>query len=157
MSVNNCHFIGNLTKDVESRFTPAGKQVVNFSIAVNEKFGGEESTLFVNVVAWQKLAEICEKYLSKGKKVYIQGRMQVRSYDNRDGVKVYVTEIIANNMEMLSGRDDIQRQNNNQKSQGQQGYNPNSSGSAPPHGNSSTTGGGGFQEPVFNPDDHIPF
>lgn len=103
--VNKCIFIGNLTSDPSVRFTKSGQAVASFSIACNEtwKKDGEkqERVEFVRIVAWGKLGEICGEYLSKGKQVYIEGRLQTREWEDNDGNKRQTTEIIANNMTML--------------------------------------------------------
>jgi single-strand DNA-binding protein len=111
MSVNKVILVGNLGKDPELKYTPSGAAVANFSMALSEKYkdkdgNPQEKTEWVNIVAWKNLAEICGKYLTKGKQVYIEGRIQTRSYDDRDGVKKYITEIVANNMQMLGGKGD---------------------------------------------------
>jgi single-strand DNA-binding protein len=104
-SLNQCNFIGNLGKDPEMRTMTNGKAVTNFSIAVTEKWtsNGEkkERTEWVKVTAYDKLAEICAKYLAKGKPVFISGKMQTRSWEDKDGNTRYTTEIVANNMVML--------------------------------------------------------
>lgn len=102
--INNCMFIGRLGRDPESRFTQSGKTVVNFSIACSEKRGGEEYTEWVNIVAWDKLGEICAQYLQKGSLVYISGRMQTRKWQDQSGTDRYTTEIVAREMKMLDGR-----------------------------------------------------
>lgn len=132
-SVNMQILVGNLGKDPESRHTSGGKLVVTFSVATSEKRGGEEQTTWHNIVVWEKLAEICEKYLRKGSKVYIQGRTNHRQYDDRDGQKRNITEVIANEMRMLSPRNE--GSGSQQSSAGQQRP----------------------AEPPFNPDDDIPF
>ena len=98
-------FIGRLGRDPESRFTQSGKTVVNFSIACSEKRGGEEYTEWVNIVAWDKLGEICAQYLQKGSLVYISGRMQTRKWQEKSGTDRYTTEIVAREMKMLDGRE----------------------------------------------------
>lgn len=108
--VNQCNFVGNLGRDPEMRTTQAGKAVCNFSIAVNEKWNGQEHTEWVNVVAWGKLAEICGQYLTKGREVYVSGRMQTRKWQDRDGNDKYTTEIVANTMQMLGPAVGGQRQ-----------------------------------------------
>lgn len=105
-SINKVILIGRLGKDPEMRFTPSGKAVTNFTLATNEIWtdqGGErqERTEWHRVVTWGKLAENCAKLLSKGKQVYVEGRIQTRSWDDRDGNKRYTTEIVANTMQML--------------------------------------------------------
>lgn len=100
--INQCNFIGRLGRDPEIRYTTSGKAVASFSIACSEKRGGEETTEWVNVVAWEKLAEICGQYLVKGSLVFISGRMQTRKWQDKEGGTRYTTEIIARDMQMLS-------------------------------------------------------
>ena len=108
--VNNCMFIGRLGRDPESRFTQSGKTVVNFSVACSENRGGEEYTDWVNIVAWDKLGEICAQYLQKGSLVYISGRMQTRKWQDQSGTDRYTTEIVAREMKMLDSRRDSGQQ-----------------------------------------------
>lgn len=109
-SLNKVSLIGNLGKDPELRYTNSGVPVATFSIATNETWKDQEGnvqerTEWHNVVAWQKLAEICGEWLKKGSKVYIEGRLQSRSWDDKNtGQKRYVTEIIANDMIMLDAK-----------------------------------------------------
>ena len=153
MSVNKVILVGNLGKDPELRYTPSGAAVATFSLATTERYkdrNGEqqEKTEWHNIVVWRQLAEICGKYLHKGKQIYIEGRIQTRSYDDRDGNKRYITEIVADQMQML-GR---QGEDGGGYSRGSEGR---------------RSGGGGtsnnlpspddFAEPPFNPDDDIPF
>jgi single-strand DNA-binding protein len=108
-SLNKVQLIGNLGKDPEIRYTPGGVAVATFTIATNESWKDQEGNLqerteWHNIVAWRKLAEICGEWLKKGKKVYIEGRIQTRSYDDKNtGAKRYITEIVADNMIMLDG------------------------------------------------------
>ena len=102
--VNSATLIGNLGKDPETKFTPAGKQVTNFSLATTEKYNGESKTTWHNIIAWGKLAEICAKYLAKGSKVYIRGKIQNRSYQDKDGNTKHISEIVAFDMTMLDSR-----------------------------------------------------
>ena len=102
--INQCNFIGRLGRDPETRYTQSGKAVASFSIACSEKRGGEESTEWVNVVAWEKLAEICGQYLAKGSLVFISGRMQTRKWQDKEGGTRYTTEIVAREMKMLDSR-----------------------------------------------------
>ncbi|TLM68176.1 MAG: single-stranded DNA-binding protein [Deltaproteobacteria bacterium] len=109
MAINKAILVGNLGKDPELRYTANGQAVATFSLATTEKFknkGGEqqERTEWHNIVAWGPLAEICGKYLTKGKQIYCEGRIQSRSYDDRDGNKRYITEIVISDMQMLGGR-----------------------------------------------------
>ncbi|VAW38905.1 Single-stranded DNA-binding protein [hydrothermal vent metagenome] len=117
-SVNKWIGIGNLTRDPETRTTKEGKDVTNFAIACNEKWGGEDKVEYVNIVAWGKLAVICAEYLSKGKQVYIEGRLQQRVWEDKEGNQRYTTEIVVNSMVMLGGKDQSsnQRQGRDSKS-----------------------------------------
>ncbi len=101
--------IGNLTRDPELRNTASGQSIVSFSVATNlvwtDQSGQQQKkTEFHNIVAWRKLAEICAKYLHKGSKVYIEGRLQTTDWTGQDGVKRYRTEIVAENMIMLDNK-----------------------------------------------------
>lgn len=104
--VNKVILVGNLGRDPEVRYTKAGQAVASFSLATSEKWTGkdgkkEEKTEWHRIVAWGKLGEICGEYLSKGKQVYIEGRLQTREWEDNDGNKKQTTEIVANNMTML--------------------------------------------------------
>lgn len=108
MDLNKVMLIGRLTRDPEARTTTTGRSVVNFTVATGRSWTDEsgqrqEKTEFNNVVAWGKLADICSQYLNKGKQVYIEGYLQTRDWEGQDGVKRYRTEIVADNMIMLSG------------------------------------------------------
>lgn len=102
-SLNQCNFIGNLGRDPETRHTAGGMTVANFSLAVTEKYKGEEKTEWVNVSLFGKLAEVAGEYLTKGKAVYISGRMQTRKWQDKDGNDRYTTEIIGDKLVMLGG------------------------------------------------------
>ena len=104
--LNQCNFIGRLGKDVDVRYTQSGKMVCSFSLAVSDGYGENKKTEWVNCLAWEKLAELCKTYLHKGSLCFVSGRMQTRSYDDKDGNKKYVTELIANNMRMLDKREE---------------------------------------------------
>ncbi len=106
--VNKVILVGNVGTDPELRYTPSGKAVANFSLATNEQWtnkdgGKEERTEWHRVVAWGRLGEICGEYLSKGSQVYIDGKIQTRAWEDKDGNKRYTTEIIAQTMQMLGG------------------------------------------------------
>jgi single-strand DNA-binding protein len=108
-SVNKAILIGNLGKDPELRYTSSGVAVATFSVATNEAWKDpdgnlQERTQWHNLVAWRKLAEICGEYLKKGSKVYIEGKLQYRSYDDKNGVKRNVTEIVIDELLMLDSR-----------------------------------------------------
>lgn len=107
-SLNKVMLIGNLGKDPELRYTANGTPVASFSIATSDSWKDLEGNLterteWHNIVAWRKLAEICGEWLKKGQKVYIEGNIRNRSYDDKNGVKRYVTEIIADDLIMLGG------------------------------------------------------
>jgi single-strand DNA-binding protein len=106
MNLNRAQLIGNLTRDPETRTTPNGQTVASFGVATTSVWKDasgqkQERVEFHNVVAWGKLAEICQQYLGKGRKVFVEGRLQTRDWQGQDGVKRNRTEIIADNMIML--------------------------------------------------------
>lgn len=108
-SLNRAQIIGNLTRDPEVRQTPNGQSVATIGVATNRRWknkSGEtqDEAEFHNVVAWSRLAEICQQYLKKGAKVYFDGRLKTRSWEDPDGKKNYRTEIVAENMIMLDSR-----------------------------------------------------
>ena len=109
-SVNKVILVGNLGKDPEVKYTPSGTAVAKFSLATNERYkdkAGEwqDRTEWHNIVAWQRLAEIVGEYVKKGSKIYIEGRLQTSSWDDKEtGQKKYKTEIIANDLVLLGGR-----------------------------------------------------
>lgn len=106
MNLNRAMIIGNLTRDPESRTTATGQNVCNFSVATSSQWTDasgqkQERTEYHNIVAWGKLADICTQYLGKGRKVYVEGRLQTRDWEAQDGSKRNRTEIVAENMIML--------------------------------------------------------
>ena len=109
-SLNKVMLIGHLGTDPELRHTPSGQSVATFSLATNEMRGGrdgqpgQERTEWHRIVAWARLAEICNEYLRKGRQVYIEGRLQTRDWTDKQGVKRYMTEVVASDMVMLGGR-----------------------------------------------------
>ena len=110
MSLNKVMLIGRLGKDVELKYTPSGQAVANFSLATSERFSGkdgqrQERTEWHTIVAWGKQAELANQYLAKGREVYIEGRIQTRSWDDRDGNKRYKTEVVANQILFLGSRE----------------------------------------------------
>ncbi len=109
MDLNRASIIGRVTNDIESRTTPNGQTVVSFSVATNFKWTDasgqkQDKAEFHNIVAWRKLAETISQYLKKGSRVYIEGRLQTRSWDDQSGNKKYRTEIIADSMIMLDSK-----------------------------------------------------
>ena len=145
MSVNKSIIVGNLGKDPELTFTPSGIAVCKFNVATSERFknsAGEqqEKTTWHRIVTYRNLAEICGKYLTAGKQVYLEGKIKNCSYDDRDGNKKYFSEIIVDQMQMLGSKGDQQGGQNNQQqgNQGQQQQNKN-------------------QQGGFNQDDDLPY
>lgn len=106
MSVNKVLLIGRLGNNPEIRYTNTGTAVANFNLATSESWNDktgqkQERTEWHRVVVWGKLAELCEKYLAKGRQCYVEGRLQTRSWDDKDGNKRYTTEIVANTVQFL--------------------------------------------------------
>ncbi len=146
-SLNKVMLIGNLGKDPEVRYTASGTAVASFSLATSEKFKNksgesEEKTEWHNVTLWARLAEIAGEYLAKGKTVYIEGRLQTRKWQDRDGKDRYTTEIVGEKMQMLSGK-------------GEGGSGGRQGGGRP--GGDEHSSAPSYEEPAFNADDDIPF
>ena len=111
--MNKAILIGNLTRDPETMTTSSGITKCNFTVAVQRRFAnaqGVREADFIPVVCWRQTAELCSRYLSKGRKVAVEGSIQTRTYDAQDGTKRYVTEIVADNVEFLGSREDGGRQ-----------------------------------------------
>ncbi len=141
-SLNKVMLIGNLGKDPEVRYTAAGTAVASFSLATSDRMKNksgewEERTEWHNITLWNRLAEIAGEYLAKGKTVYIEGRLQTRKWQDRDGRDRYTTEIVGEKMVMLSGKGEGGGRAGGGRPEGQEA----------PH----------YDEPAFNPDDDIPF
>ena len=105
--MNKVLLIGRLTRDPELRYTGSNRAVTQITIAVNRNFtnqNGEREADFINVVVWDKAAENLKKYVGKGRMVAVEGRIQTRNYDNNEGKKVYVTEVVAQNVQFLDSR-----------------------------------------------------
>lgn len=102
--MNRVLLTGRLTRDPELRTTAGGKAVAQFSVASHEYVAGKEKSEFHTVVAWDRLAETCGRYLGKGQQVALEGRLQTRSWDDDQGKRHWKTEIVASSVEMLSGR-----------------------------------------------------
>jgi len=108
--VNKVILVGNLGADPDMRYTPSGAGVCEFRLATNETWTDksgqkQERTEWHRVVVWGKRGEVCSKYLSKGRQVYVEGRLRTRSWEDKDGNKRYTTEIIANDVQFLGGRE----------------------------------------------------
>ncbi|MGO2981575.1 MAG: single-stranded DNA-binding protein [Pseudolactococcus laudensis] len=120
--INNVTLVGRLTKDAELKYTPANQAVAQFTLAVNRTFknaNGERETDFINVVIWRQAAENFAKWAKKGALIGITGRIQTRNYENAQGQRVYMTEVIAENFQMLESRNQQQGQQQAQATQQQ--------------------------------------
>lgn len=112
-SLNKVLLIGNLTRDPEMRYTPSGAAVCTFGIATNRYYVAsdgqkKEETEFVKIVAWNKLAELCSQLLAKGRKVYVEGRLQTRSWETPDGQSKQTTEVVIDDMRILDSKRDFE-------------------------------------------------
>ena len=114
--MNKVFLIGRLSRDPELRHTTSGMPVCQINVAISRPVsqGSEPQTDFINVVVWNKQAENVARYLSKGRQIAIEGRIQTRSYDNNEGKRTYVTEVIASNVEFLGSANDNNRTSNNE-------------------------------------------
>lgn len=106
-SLNRIVLIGRLTRDPELRYTSSGQPVANFSLAVDRKMSKNDETDFIPVVAWRRLAEICNEFLHKGKLVSIDGRLQVREYEDKEGRRQRAFEVVADDMQMLDSKGEV--------------------------------------------------
>ncbi len=144
--VNKVILIGNLGADPELRYTPSGRAVVNFNLATSRTWNNrdgekQEETEWHRIVAWDKLAEICGEYLKKGAQTYVEGRLQTRSWEDKNGVKRYTTEAVVSEMRRLGSRQDT-------GSSGSSDSSKSSDTSSPPPENLPST---------FEADDDLPF
>ena len=126
--INNVTIIGRTTKDIELRATSSGTNNASFSLAVERNFknaNGEKETDFINCVAWRKTAEIVAQYAPKGSLIGVRGRIQTRNYENNQGVRVYVTEIVADEVQLIDTRNNNQgaNANNYQNNENNGGFN----------------------------------
>jgi single-strand DNA-binding protein len=148
MSLNKVMLIGNLGKDPELRFTPSGRAVARFPLATSEQWTDQsgqrqDRTEWHNVVVWGKQAESCGQYLAKGRQVFVEGSVRSRQYDDKEGQKRYITEIIAQRVQFLGG-----------------GRGDGASRGAPAAGGGGGGGGGGGEDAPPAPmpeDDDVPF
>lgn len=150
MSVNKVILLGRLGNNPEIRYTPNGQAVANFNIATseswNDKSGNkQERTEWHRIVVWAKLAELCGQYLSKGRQVFIEGRLQTRQWDDKDGNKRYTTEVVATSVQFLGAGAGAGAGATNQYAANEPMQQPMGSGGAPE-----------MADPAFNEDD-IPF
>ena len=150
--INNVTLVGRLTKDVELKYTPANQAVAKFTLAVNRTFknaNGERESDFINCVIWRKSAENFANFAKKGALIGITGRIQTRNYENQQGQRVYITEVIAENFQMLESRNQQQGQQQSQPQQAKQ------QSSTPNFGPDSDPFSGGT--PMSLNDDDLPF
>ena len=158
--INRVVLVGRLTRDPELRYTANGAAVASFTIAVNRQFTnsqGEREADFINCVIWRKAAENFAKFTSKGSRVGIDGRLQTRNYENKQGQRVYVTEVVVENFSLLESKnasssnnahDNSNNQSNNSNSNNNQSNNSNNNMSDPFADNS---------KPIDISDDSLPF
>ena len=113
--MNKVFLIGRLSRDPELRHTTSGTAVCQINVAISRPVaqGSEPQTDFINVVIWNRTAENVARYLSKGRQIAVEGRIQTRNYDNNEGKRTYVTEVIASNVEFLGSANDNNRTSNN--------------------------------------------
>ena len=109
MSVNKVIILGRLGQDPELKYTPSGTAVCNFSLATSESWtdksgSKQEKTEWHRIVVWGKLAELCNQYLSKGRQAFVEGKLQTRSWDDKDGTKRYSTEVLAATVQFIGGQ-----------------------------------------------------
>jgi single-strand DNA-binding protein len=125
--LNRVILIGRLTRDPELRYTPAGVAVTQFTLAVDRPYSKEQGNReadFINIVTWRQLAETCANYLRKGRLTAVEGRLQIRNYENNEGRKVYVTEVVADNVRFLESSGGANRGEDGANTQNRSGMNP---------------------------------
>ncbi len=152
-SYNRITLVGNLTRDPEIRYVDGGgKAVTKFALAINRKAKGGDETMYVDIVAWDRLGEICNQYLKKGMSALVEGRLVIRSYDSKEGEKKKAVEVVASDMQMLDSR--------NRDGAPSGGGSFASSGAASSSGSRSAGGSSGSGGDSFGDDggdDEIPF
>ncbi|OPA79028.1 single-stranded DNA-binding protein [Paenibacillus selenitireducens] len=163
--LNRVILIGRLTRDPELRYTPAGVAVTQFTIAVDRPFssqGGEREADFIPVVTWRQLAETCANYLRKGRLTAVEGRIQVRNYENNEGKRVYVTEVIADNVRFLESGN--REGGSREETQSSGGFGGGGSGGGSGQGSNRNTSRSNNQDPFSDDgkpidisDDDLPF
>jgi single-strand DNA-binding protein len=146
---NKIVLVGNLTRDPETRFLSGGSGVTKFALAVNRRTKQGDETMFIDIVAWDKLGEICNQYLKKGMSVLIEGRLSIRSYDDKDGIKRKAVEVVANDMQMLTSKGAGDGGGYGAGSSGSYG-----SGGTPRESSSAGDGNAAYESSI---DDEIPF
>lgn len=158
MSINNVVLVGRMTRDAELRYTPSNVAVATLTLAVNRPFknqNGEHEADFINVVIWRQQAENLANWAKKGALIGITGRIQTRSYDNQQGQRVYVTEVVAESFQLLESRSVREGQG---QGQGHGGYSaPNNQASQPTPDFSRQENPFGQTNPMDISDDDLPF
>ena len=161
--MNKVVLIGRLTKDPELRYTGNNNPVASFTLAVDRSFSnqqGEREADFINIVVWNKQAENVKNYLSKGSQVAVDGRIQTRSYDDQNGQKRYVTEVVANNVEFMGSKNSSNNTSNMNSSVDNAGPSPYDFGDAPEPKGTDVGGSNPFADFGANieiSDDELPF
>jgi len=161
--LNRVVLVGRLTKDPDLRYTPNGVAVANFTIAVNRPFnsqqGGKDAD-FINCVVWRRAAENLANFMKKGSQVGVDGRLQSRSFDNSEGKRVFVTEVVADSVQFLESKGGNNNQNNNSQSNN---YNNNNNHYNDPYSNNQSQGNNQEDpfsnngDPIDISDDDLPF
>jgi single-strand DNA-binding protein len=157
--VNKVILVGHLGADPDMRYTPSGQGVCELRLATSESWNDkngqrQERTEWHRIVVWGKRAEVCSKYLAKGRQVFVEGRIQTRTYDDKDGIKRYMTEIIANDVQFLGGGGKDGAGGGGRGGKSDDGPPPPSDGDFGGYGGGGGGGGGGGSG---GPDDDIPF
>ena len=146
-SYNRIVLVGNLTRDPEIRYVDGGgKAVTKFALAINRKSKAGDETMFIDIVAWDRLGEICNQYLKKGMSALVEGRLVIRDYTNKDGEKRKAIEVVASDMQMLDSKG---------RPNGEAGGSSYGGGSRSATGAPASTGGDSFDESGI--EDEIPF
>lgn len=158
--INNVVLVGRMTKDAELRYTPQNQAVATFSLAVNRNFknsNGERDADFINCVIWRQQAENLANWAKKGALVAIVGRIQTRNYENQQGQRVYVTEVVADSFQLLESRNaQGQREGGNSQAPSQNNYG-NAGSQTPDFGNGFGGFGAGSSTSMDISDDDLPF
>lgn len=157
--INNVVLVGRMTKDADLQYTASNIAVATFNLAVNRNFknnNGEREADFINCVIWRQQAENLANWAKKGALVGITGRMQTRSYENQQGQRVYVTEVVADSFQLLEGRNTQEQRGGNSQAPSQNNYG-NTGSQTPDFGNGFGGFGAGSSTPMDISDDDLPF
>ncbi len=154
-SYNRITLVGNLTRDPEIRYVDGGgKAVTKFALAVNRKAKGGDETMFVDIVAWDRLGEICNQYLKKGMSALVEGRLAIRKYDDKDGNKRTAVEVVASDMQMLDSKGRSNGEGSGSYATAGSASSSSSGGGRSSGGGSSSSSSDGFDDEM---DGDIPF